>query len=336
MSKLYSSIKIKETTFKNRLVMAPMCMYSAEENGIANQFHLTHYLTRAIGGVSAIIMESTAVEPRGRISVNDLGLWNDEHIPYLKKIVDQVHKYDTLIGVQLNHAGRKSVTREVNIAPANISGSDFKEAIVMDKKTIKQTINLFKEAAIRAKAVGFDFIEIHGAHGYLINQFLSPLANSREDEYGGSLKNRARFLIEIVDAIKSVWPEDKILGLRVSAEDYHPDGNHPEDISKMINLTKDKLDFIDVSSGGVIRASINTFPGYQLDFAKTIKQKTHLPVIGGGLISDPEMAEAAIEAEVDLIYLGRELLRNPYFPLNSARVLNTQIPWPKQYKRAKL
>ncbi|HHU56265.1 MAG TPA: NADPH dehydrogenase NamA [Acholeplasmataceae bacterium] len=335
MSKLYSSIKIKDTLIKNRIVMAPMCMYSASEDGIATQFHLTHYLTRAIGGVGMVIVEATAIEPRGRISINDLGLWDDNQIPMLKKIVDEVHKYNTTIGIQLNHAGRKARTNEKNIAPSIVQESGFEDVIEMDKDAIINTIKLFKDAALRAYKAGFDFIEIHGAHGYLINQFLSPLANKRTDEYGGNINNRARFLIEIVDAIKEVFP--KTLGLRVSAEEYHQDGNHPEDLVKIINFVRDKLDFIDVSSGGVIAVPINAYPGYQLNFARIIKDNTLLPTIGGGLITTPQMAENAINNEdVDLVFFGRELLRNPYFALNAAKELNTDIEWPTPYKRGKI
>lgn len=337
MSKLYSSINIKENLIKNRIVMAPMCMYAASDDGIANQFHLTHYLTRAIGGVGMIIIEATAVEPRGRISENDLGLYCDDQIPNLKMIVDEVHKYNTLIGIQLNHAGRKAVTKEMNIAPSNINDDRFSKTIEMDKDSITNTVQLFKDSALRAKKAGFDFIEIHGAHGYLINQFLSPLTNKRIDEYGGNLENRSRILREIVNGIKEVWPKDKILGLRVSAEEYHQNSNHPEDVAKIINLVSDDLDFIDVSSGGVISAPIKTYPGYQLDFARIIKEKTNLPTIGGGLITKANMAEDNINnGNVDLVFFGRELLRNPYFALNEAKTLNTDIKWPEPYIRGKL
>lgn len=337
MSILYKEIRIKNDIIKNRIVMAPMCMYSAGEDGIAKQFHLIHYATRAIGGVGMIIVEATGVEPRGRISENDLGLWSDEQIQMLKGIVDEVHKYDSLIGIQLNHAGRKAVTKEKNIAPSNIVDAGFGNVIEMDKDTITRTISLFKEAALRALKAGFDFIEIHGAHGYLINQFLSPLSNKRTDEYGGSLENRARFLVEIVNATRQVWPKDKILGLRVSAEEYLDEGNHPEDLAKMISLFKDKIDFVDVSSGGVVAAPIKAFPGYQLQFARTIKGLTKLPTIGGGLITDPHMAEDAIsKGMVDMVFFGRELLRNPYFALNAAKELNFEVEWPKPYKRGKL
>lgn len=337
MSKLYSNIKIKEKIIKNRTVMAPMCMYQAENDGIAKQFHLTHYLSRAIGGAGMIIIEATAIEPRGRISVNDLGLWSDYQIPMLKSIIDEVHKYSTLIGIQLNHAGRKAITDEINIAPSNINNSGFSESFEMDPETINATINLFKDAAMRADKAGFDFIEIHGAHGYLINQFLSPLSNNRNDNYGGTLENRSRFLKDIINSIKTVWPEKKLLGLRVSGEEWHEDGNHPEDVAKIINFVKQDLDFIDVSSGGVVSVPINVYPGYQLNFAKTIKEKTNLLTIGGGLITNALTAEEAISnGLVDFVFFGRLLLREPYFPLHGAKELNHDIEWPTPYKRGKL
>jgi NADPH2 dehydrogenase len=334
MAKLFKNFELKGKLIKNRIVMAPMCMYSAENDGIANSFHLTHYTSRAIGGVGTIIIESTSVEPRGRISVNDLGLWSDDHIPMLKKIVENVHEYNTFIGIQINHAGRKAVTNEKNIAPSLTS--DYSENIEMDKDTIKKTVMLFKEAAQRAKEAGFDFIEIHAAHGYLINQFLSPLSNKRTDEYGGSIENSARFLKEIVTEIRSVWTNDLPLYIRFSAEDYDKDGNHPADIGNIINLIKDNIDVVDVSSGGIVRAAPPIYPGYQIGFAKAIREITGLPVIGGGLITTAEMAEAEVSSGiVDFVFFGRELLRNPYFPLNAAKELNEEIEWPQQYRRAK-
>jgi NADPH2 dehydrogenase len=336
MAKLYKEFKIKNKVIKNRVVMAPMCMYSADNDGLGNDFHFNHYVSRAIGGVGKIIVEATAVEARGRISINDLGLWSDTQIPQLQKIVDEIHKYNTIIGIQLNHAGRKARTSDKNIAPSNIVNSGIDDCTEMDIDTIINTTNLFKEAAIRADKAGFDFVEIHAAHGYLINQFLSPLANERVDEYGGSISNRARFLVKIVDAIKEVWPQDKLITVRFSAEEYVDDGNHPEDIVKVIKLIEDKIDMVDISSGGVINTPIKTYPGYQLEFASIIKEKTNIPVIGGGLITSAVMAEEAIEKNlVDFVFFGRELLRNPYFALNSAKELGFDLEWPKQYKRAK-
>jgi len=340
MSKLFSNFQIKGLNFKNRIVMPPMCMYQANNDGHANNWHLVHYATRASGGVGSIIVEAVGVEKRGRISENDLGLWSDTHIPKLKEIVEHVHTYDTIIGVQLNHAGRKSQTKgEDIIAPSAISYDDRSTTpMEMNEDNINEVINLFKDAAKRALQVGFDFIEIHGAHGYLISEFLSPLSNMRNDQYGGSLEKRSLFLKKIITSIRSVWPKEKVLGLRVSAEDYYKEGLHPNDLADIINNLKDDgLDFIDVSSGGVVSAKVNPYPGYQLEFAKIIKEKTKLPVMGGGLIEDPKIAEFALNnGNADFVYVGRELLRNPYFCLNAAKALNHDLEWPLSYKRAKL
>ena len=336
MSKLFSPYELKGKTIKNRLVMAPMCMYSAE-NGLANDWHLTHYLTRAVGGVGTIVVEATGVLPEGRITEQDLGLWDDSQLAPLNRIVAEVRKYDCLIGIQLNHAGRKSQTNGTIFAPSPLAFETMQLPAELTKADIRRVVESFRQAAIRADCAGFDFIQIHGAHGYLINQFLSPLANKRTDEYGGCLPNRTRFLHEIIEAIGSVWPKEKILSLRVSAEEYHPEGNHVDDLCEIINSVKDSgIDWVDVSSGGVVNAKINAYPGYQLPFAQTIKEKTNLPVTGGGLICTVGFAEKALnDLNLDFIYMGRELLRNPYIVLNQANELGFDPEWPFQYKRAK-
>lgn len=337
MSKLYSAYQLKGQTIKNRLVMAPMCMYSAAQ-GLANDWHLAHYLSRAVGGVGTIVVEATGVLPEGRITEQDLGLWDDSQIAPLKRIVDEVKRYNCFIGIQLNHAGRKSQTQGKIFAPSSIAFETMPTPIEMTKEDIQKVIESFQQAALRADRAGFDFIQIHGAHGYLINQFLSPLTNKRNDKYGGTLTNRTRFLREIIRAITSVWPKEKILSLRVSAEEYHPDGNHVEEICEVINLSKDfGIDMIDVSSGGVVNVKINAFPGYQLPFAQKVKEKTALPVTGGGLICTASEAEKALsDFGLDLIFMGRELLRNPFLPLNQASPLGVDLEWPYQYKRAKI
>ncbi|MDD4779487.1 MAG: NADPH dehydrogenase NamA [Tissierellia bacterium] len=336
---LFNSIKLKDLEVKNRIVMAPMCMYTAEDDGIAKEWHQIHYATRAIGGVGLIIQEATAVESRGRISANDLGIWEDSQIEGLKKIVDTCKSYGARMGIQLGHAGRKcEAENEAIIAPSPIAfDDDSRVPNEMTKEDIKTVINAFKDAARRCVEVGYDIIEIHGAHGYLINQFLSPLTNKRNDEYGGALENRARFLKEIVHAVREVWPTDKPLMLRVTAEDYVEEGNHPKDLAEIINLAKDEgIDIIDVSSGGVVSIVPKAFQGYQTKFAEIIKAKTNLPVVTGGLIIDPNMAEEILKNERgDMIFLGRVLLRNPYWPLYAAHQLKDDIEWPLQYERGK-
>ena len=340
MSRLFSNYIIKNLEFKNRIVMAPMCMYSADDDGKAKEWHLLHYASRAVGGVGLIIQEATAVESRGRISANDLGIWDDSQIEGLKNIVDTCKKYGVKMGIQLAHAGRKCEAKnERIIAPSSIAFSDeYRVPNEITKQEINEVIQSFKEAAKRCVEIGYDVIEIHGAHGYLINEFLSPLTNKRTDEYGGSKENRARFLKEVLHAVREVWSSEKTLILRVSAEDYDEEGNHPEDLADLINLVKNEgVDLVDVSSGGVISVAPKAFHGYQIKFAEVIKEKTSLPVIAGGLIMEPHMAEEVLEnRRADMVFLGRALLRNPYWPLNADYELSNIAIWPKQYERARL
>jgi NADPH2 dehydrogenase len=340
MSKLFTPFKIKEMELKNRVVMAPMCMYSADTDGYAKDWHFTHYATRAVGGVGLIILEATAVEARGRISEHDLGIWNEEQVEGLKRIVDLCKAQGAKVGIQLGHAGRKSeAMSEPNIGPSAIAYSDqYRVPVEMTKEDIKNVVGAFKEAARRADLAGFDTIELHGAHGYLINQFLSPLTNKRTDEYGGNVENRSRFLKEILQAVKTVWPKEKPIIFRVSAEEYAEEGNHDVEVANIIKALKEEgLDLINVSSGGVVNVAPKAYPGYQVKFAETIKQITGLPVMAGGLIASPSMAEEIVHNDrADLIFLGRELLRNPYWCLQAAKELRDELIWPKQYERAKL
>lgn len=339
MSKVFSPLKMREIEFKNRIVMAPMCMNSADSEGNTNSFHYIHYSTRAIGGVGLIIIEASAVESRGRITDEDLGIWKDEHVEGFSKIVEECKKYGAKVGIQLAHAGRKcEVSCEESIAPSPIAfNGEYMVPNEMTLQDIKTVTEAFRQGAVRAEKAGFDVIELHGAHGYLINNFLSKLTNKRNDEYGGSLENRTRFLKEIVIAVREVWPSEKPLLVRFSAEEYDDMGNHPSDIGKIINLIKDEgVDLIDVSSGGVIPVGPSVYPGYQIEFANDINCETGLPVIGGGLITSPLMAEEIIQNNrADMVFLGRELLRNPYWAYNAEKELNDEIEWPKQYLRSK-
>ncbi|MGI6730923.1 MAG: NADPH dehydrogenase NamA [Anaerovoracaceae bacterium] len=339
MHQMFNEYKIKNLTLKNRIVMPPMDMYCAPESGISTKWHTIHYATRAIGGTGLIIVETTAVSPEGRISSNDLGLWDDAHIEGLAEIVDMVHECGAKISIQLNHAGRKCEAKGMDVeAPSALAyeeGSPIPRE--MSKEDIAQTVEEFKAAAARAHQAGFDMLQIHGAHGYLINEFLSPLTNRRTDEYGGSHENRVRFLGEIIDAVRTVWPWEKPLEVRVTAEDYQEGGNLPEDLAKMINLVKDKgLDAVNVSTGGLVPVVPKVFPGYQVPHAELIKKETGLPVTAGGLITNGEEVESIIsEGKAELVYLGRELLRNPYWVLETAHKMNVDIEWPKQYERGK-
>ena len=338
MAKLFTEGRLKDLTLKNRIVMAPMCMYSSDDTGFVKEFHKMHYGGRALGGTGLIILEATAVEKRGRISAEDLGIWSDKHIQPLKELVDFIHESGAKAGIQLGHAGRKcAVASETIISPADAPFSeDYQEPVNMTNEMINEVIKAFGEGARRAEEAGFDTIEIHGAHGYLINQFLSPLTNQRKDEYGGTIQNRTRFLKEILEEVHRHWPSRKPVILRISAEDYVKEGNHPEDLARMINLVKEiGLDLINVSSGGAVVAKIKPYPGYQMHFAEKIKELTELPVMAGGLVTRGEMAEEALQNNrADYIFLGRELLRNPHWPQDAAKILKHEMEAPKQYERA--
>ena len=334
---LLNSFTVKSMTQRNRIVMPPMCMYSADTDGIANEFHFTHYTSRAVGGVGLIIMEATGVLPWGRISDHCLGLWNDEQAEAFKPIVTACQKQGAKVAIQLNHAGRKCEAQEKIIeAPSAIPFSqESPMPREMTEEDIRETVNAFRSSAERAAKIGFDAIEIHGAHGYLISEFLSPLTNHRTDGYGGSTENRCRILIEILKAIHEVWPAEKPVLLRVSAEDYEPNGMHMEEMSKIIKLVKPYIDVLDVSTGGVVPTPpTKIYPGYQVKIAEQMKQACDLPVVTVGLITDPHQVEEILgEERADLVALGRELLRDPYWVLHTARDMEVEYPWPEQYRR---
>lgn len=336
--KSLSSFKIKNLELNNRVVMPPMCMYSSDNDGYVKDFHQVHYVTRALGGVGLIIMEATAIVPNGRISNRDLGIWEDGHIKGLKSVVNKSKAYGSKIGIQLAHAGRKSDSEdEFIVAPSAIKHSeDYEIPRELSIDHIKEVILAFKNAARRAEEAGFDTIEIHGAHGYLIHQFLSPISNKRTDEYGGNIENRVRFLKEILHSVKEVWPAEKPIFLRVSADDYVQGGIDKEEMVKIVNLVKEDLDIIHVSSGGVQDADINIFPGYQVTHAETIKRECNVPVIAVGLIKKFDHVEEILSNNrADLVALGRELLRNPFFVLEMAKSRNLEdFPYPRQYKRS--
>lgn len=340
MQKLFTEFKIKDMVLKNRIVMPPMCMYCAPENGMATKWHEIHYGTRAVGGTALIIIEATGISPEGRLTSNDLGIWDDAHIEGLSRIVQAVHEGGAKIGIQLNHGGRKCEAKGVEIeAPSPIPYNEGAEPPrEMSKKDIADTVDEFRNAAVRAAKAGFDLIQIHAAHGYLINEFLSPLTNHRADEYGGAPENRVRFLGEVIGAVREVWPLEKPLDVRITAEDYQNGGNHAEDLAVMINMVKNNgVDSVNVSTGGLVPVVPKVYPGYQLPQAETIKEKTGLPVAAGGMLSSArEIDDILIQGKSELVYLGRELLRNPYWPLYAAKELAVELEWPKQYERAKL
>lgn len=334
-SMLFSPYTIKHVTFQNRIVMAPMCMYSsAKGDGKVNPFHMTHYVSRAIGQVGLIIQEATAVTTQGRISTFDLGIWDDEHIEGLSELTKQVHEYGSKIGIQLAHAGRKAEVDGEIIAPSAIPFNEkSKTPKEMSSEEIEDTIEAFRKGAERAKKAGYDVIEIHAAHGYLINEFLSPLTNQRTDAYGGSAENRYRFLQEIITAVKEVW--DGPLFVRISATDWAEGGLTVEDyIGYGKKMKEQGVDLIDVSSGAVVPTRIHVYPGYQVPFAEKIKHEVNIPTGAVGLITTGVQAEEILQNNrADLIFIGRELLRDPYFPRSAAKQLGVQIPVPKPYER---
>lgn len=315
--------------------MSPMCMYSCmNEDGMVNDWHITHYTSRAVGQVGLVILEASAVTPQGRISPQDLGIWSDDHIDGLKKLVDLNHSHGSKIGIQLGHAGRKAELPESIIAPSAIAFNDkMKQPAAMTVDQIKETIQAFKDGARRAKEAGFDIIELHGAHGYLINQFLSPLSNHRTDEYGGSEENRYRFLSEVIDAVKEVWHGP--LFVRISAHEYTEGGNTPDTHVRYCQKMKAQgVDLIDCSSGAIVPAQIDAYPGYQVPFADQIRREADIPTGAVGLILNAVQAEEILKNDrADLILLARELLRDPYWARTAAVELGVEIESPVQYER---
>lgn len=334
MAKLFSPYTIRNVTLKNRIVMSPMCMYSASDDGYVTDWHIIHYASRAAGQVGLIVIEATAVTKEDRISAKDLGIWDDSQIEGLKKLTNAIKENGAHAAIQLAHAGRKANCGLPTVAPSAVTYSnDYPIPHELSKEEIQDLIESFKLAAIRSEKAGFDIIEIHGAHGYLINQFLSPLSNKRTDEYGGTIENRYRFLKEIIAAVKSVW--DGPLFVRLSLDEYHEEGNTQDDFAYVIQQLKEQqVDLIDCSSGAVVPNNhIDVFPGYQVHLAEWVK-KQGIASGAVGLITSPLHAEEILKNNrADLVFLGRELLRNPYWPLTAAEELNTWIDGPNQYVR---
>ncbi|MFC5452019.1 NADPH dehydrogenase NamA [Paenibacillus aestuarii] len=331
---LFTPFTLKQVTLKNRIVMSPMCMYSSDDSGTVKDWHHVHYATRAVGQVGLVILEATAVTAQGRISARDLGIWSDEHLPGLQRVVDSVHEHGAHIGIQLAHAGRKATVDGPIVAPSALPFSDtYKTPEAVTLEQIQALVAAFGEAADRAKQAGFDIIEIHGAHGYLINEFLSPLTNRREDAYGGDADGRFRFLQEVVSEVKQRW--DGPLFVRISANEYDPQGLTPEDHAYFAAKLKTLgVDLIDVSSGGNVPVVPNAFPGYQVPFAETIRTKADIAVGAVGLITEAQQAEDIVQSgKADLIFLGRALLRDPYWARSAAQQLHVELAPPKPYER---
>ena len=354
MSILFSPLKIKDITLKNRIVVSPMCMYSAED-GFANNWHLVHLGSRAVGGSGLIIQEATAVSPEGRITPGDLGLWDDNQIEKLTGIVSFIKEHGAVPGIQVAHAGRKASCaspwqgghqlkpNEGGWQTVSSSAIPFipEELSPLELNTdgIQKVISDFKAAAGRAARAGYQVLEIHSAHGYLIHQFLSPLCNFRTDDFGGSFENRTRLLLEIVKAIQTAWPQNLPLFVRLSATDYVEGGwNADETVQLASILKKNGVDLIDSSSGGMVPyAKIPFGPGYQVPFAERIKKEAGILTGAVGMITQAMQAEEILSTgQADLILIARASLRDPYFALHAARELGEDIEWPKQYRRARL
>lgn len=352
MSRLFSPLALGKITLRNRIAMAPMCQYSSMD-GFANDWHLTHYGARAVGGAGLIIQEATAITPEGRITPGDLGIWDDGHIPELKKITDFIHHHGAVAGIQLAHAGRKASCaipseggKQLSIehggwntvAPSVIPFNEGERSPEsLSREGIKRIVSLFREAAGRSLEAGYRVIEIHSAHGYLLQEFLSPLSNKRTDEYGGSFENRIRLLREVVAAVKTVWPEGNPVIVRISCFEWTDGGWSVEESTRLGSILKNEgVDLVDCSSGGnIATAKVLFAANYQVPFAEAVK-KSGIKTGAVGLITSAAQAEAILhEEKADLILLGRELLRNPYFPLQAAKALGEEITWPVQYLRAK-
>ena len=350
---LFSPLTLRGLTLSNRIAVSPMCQYSSRD-GFATDWHLVHLGSRAVGGAGLIIVEATAVSPEGRITPSDLGLWQDAHITKLRNIVDFVHGQGSHIGVQLAHAGRKAsmsvpwvkehkMTEEEGgwnnvVAPSSVPFSEsYAIPQALDSAGIQKLIGAFVAAAERAIEAGFDLIELHAAHGYLFHEFLSPLSNHRQDQYGGSFENRIRLLIEVVDAVRHTWPDNKPLFVRISATDW---ADHGWDAAQSVELAKvvkeHQVDLVDVSSGGLVpNAKIPVGPAFQTPFAQKIRAESGIPTGTVGMITEPSQADRIIRTgQADLILLAREFLRDPYWPLHAASELDKPATWPVQYLRA--
>jgi len=349
---LFSPLTLRGITFRNRIGVSPMCQYSSED-GFATDWHLVHLGSRAVGGAGLVMVEATAVEARGRISPADLGIWKDGHIPNLARIAAFLKSQGAVPGIQLAHAGRKGSTdlpwrggaallpeaggwQTVAPSPIPFRDSDPTPAELRHDE-IPGIVNAFAEGAQRALEAGFEVIEIHSAHGYLINEFLSPLSNRRGDEYGGSFDNRIRFLLEATEAIRGVWPGSLPLFLRISAQDWVEGGWTLQDSIELARHVKSLgVDLVDASSGGLVPyAKIELGPGYQVPFAEAIRREAAVPTAAVGLITDPKQADSIVgQGQADLVLLAREFLRDPYWPLHSAKRLEAKIDVPVQYRRA--
>jgi 2,4-dienoyl-CoA reductase-like NADH-dependent reductase (Old Yellow Enzyme family) len=354
MSSLFSPFEVRDLLFRNRVFVSPMCQYSAD-NGVAGPWHMVHYGSRAVGGAGLVMFEATAISPEGRISPNDLGLWNDEQAEALIPIVEFIKVHGAVPGIQLAHAGRKASTalpwlggKALNpvaggwepVAPSSLPFSpEHLTPHELTAKEITDTIDAFAKAAQRALDAGFEVVEVHMAHGYLLHEFLSPLSNQRSDTFGGSLENRMRLPMLVTQAVREVWPGHLPIFVRISATDWVENG---WDLQQSIQLSRKLknigVDLVDCSSGGLLPlVDIPVEPGFQVPFATAIRNEADIATGAVGLITEPEQAEQIIKSDqADVVLLARQLLRDPYWPLHAAKTLQADVHWPHQYLRAKL
>lgn len=349
---LFFPLQLRSVTFPNRIGVSPMCQYSAND-GFTNDWHLVHLGARAQGGAGLAMVEASAVTPQGRITPGDVGIWKDEHIAGLQRIARFLRSQGTRAGIQLAHAGRKAsmsvpfhgerlLSAEeggwTTVAPSAIPFSDkYSAPEALDEAGIAAVVEAFVAGTKRALEAGFDLVEIHAAHGYLLHEFLSPISNQRTDEYGGSFENRARLLLEVTEAVRGAWPQELPLFVRISASDWTEGGWTIEDSVELAKLLKARgVDLVDASSGGNIPgAKIPVAPGYQVEFAARIKREAGIATAAVGMITEPTQANGIIEkGEADIVLLAREMLRDPYFAVHAAAAMNEPASWPEQYLRA--
>jgi 2,4-dienoyl-CoA reductase-like NADH-dependent reductase (Old Yellow Enzyme family) len=354
MAHLFDPLRIRGVEIPHRILVSPMCQYSSID-GRAQDWHLVHLGSRAVGRAAAVLAEATAVTADGRISPADLGLWSDAHVEPIRRALTFVEEQGAVPGIQLAHAGRKASTREPwkggsplsveeggwtpIVAPSSIAfNQGYQAPHAVTSGEIATIIDAFAAAAKRAQAAGARIIELHAAHGYLLNSFLSPLSNQRNDAYGGSFNNRTRLVCEVVAAVRKVWPDQYPLFIRISATDWVEGGWTIEDSVALAKVVKALgVDLIDCSSGGVSpQARIPVAPGYQVGFAERIRREAEVLTGAVGMITEPSQADAIIRSgQADVVFLARQFLRDPYWPLIAARALGHDLKWPSQYERAK-
>lgn len=353
MSLLFTPLQLRELTLRNRIMVSPMCQYSASE-GMANEWHMVHLGSRAVGGAGLVMVEATAVTPKGRISPDDLGLWSDAQAERLAPITAFLRAHGAVAGIQLAHAGRKAATSSPwkggqplksdeggwqSVAPSPLSfAPGFNEPHQLNDEELDGVVEMFTAATRRALTAGFQVVELHMAHGYLLHSFLSPLSNQRSDDYGGSPENRLRLPLRVAKAVRELWPAELPVFVRISATDWVDGGwDLHHSIELAILLRELGIDLIDCSSGGLMPdARIPAGPGFQTPFAEAIRHDADIPTAAVGFITDPMQAEHILRTgQADMVVLGREMLRDPYWPLRAAHELGDDISWPEQYRLAK-